>query len=245
MNAHRVRSAHRRLRAERGFTLIELMVATLAGIIVSAATGAIVITSVHFSSNLTDRVDANQQARVAMEKIVQALNSSCVAPGITPILAGSDANDAIFYSLLASDIAVGEPSTVEVSLSGSPQSLVMSTWVNTSPAGSAPAQWTFASTPTNYVLLQYAAPPASTINGSTSVFQYYAYSGGSISTTAIPAAQLPLSVATAATVAKVTISFKAIPSNNSSATGRVANITDSVVMRLSPASAGGANIPCT
>jgi Tfp pilus assembly protein PilW len=55
------------------------MVALLLGIIVSAATLAIVITSVHLTSNYDDRVDATQQGRDAMLKITQALNTSCVA----------------------------------------------------------------------------------------------------------------------------------------------------------------------
>ena len=68
------------LRGERGFTLIELMVSTLAGIVVASATAAILVSSVHFSSNFSDRVDANQQARTAMEKITQGLvvRISCV-----------------------------------------------------------------------------------------------------------------------------------------------------------------------
>src|ERR1039458_10811781 len=74
------------LRSERGFTLIELTVATLIGTIVSAATLAIVIVSVHLSSNYGDRVDATQQGRIAMAKITQALNSSCVSAKLPPVL---------------------------------------------------------------------------------------------------------------------------------------------------------------
>ena len=69
-----------RLRDERGFTLVEVMVALAIGLVVSTATLAIVIVSVHLGSNYTDRVDANQQGRLAMERITQALNSSCVTP---------------------------------------------------------------------------------------------------------------------------------------------------------------------
>ena len=78
-----------RLRDERGFTLVEVMVALVIGLVVSTATLAIVIVSVHLGSNYTDRVDANQQGRLAMERITQALNSSCVTPNQPPVLAGS------------------------------------------------------------------------------------------------------------------------------------------------------------
>ena len=261
-----MRALPRKLRAawrdERGFTLIELLIATLAGIIVATATSAIVVASVHFSSNLGNRVDANQEGRVAMEKITQALNSSCAATGVTPLVGapaptgmvggaagGSDANDAIFYSRL-SDLATIEPNEVEVSLTGTApsQQLIMSTYPNTTTAGS-PPPWTFSTTPTNFVLLPRAA--AATIGGvAQPVFQYYAYSGSAISTTAIPSSQLPLSTAAAATVAEVTISFESLPSNNGanvSAPGAGADISDSVVFRLTPASSApnASNTPCT
>ena len=65
-----------RLRDERGFTLVEVMVALAIGLVVSTATLAIVIVSVHLGSNFTNRVDANQQGRIAMEKVTQALNKA-------------------------------------------------------------------------------------------------------------------------------------------------------------------------
>ena len=77
-------------RDERGFTLIEMLVAMLAGGIVASATLAIVIVSVHLTSNYNDRVDANQQGRMAIEQITQALNSSCVSAATAPVLAAGE-----------------------------------------------------------------------------------------------------------------------------------------------------------
>jgi len=251
------------LRDERGFTLIELLVATLAGIIVTTATGAVVIASVHFSSNFGNRVDANQEGRVAMEKITQALNSSCVATGVTPLVgtpvptgmvggaaSGSDASDAVFYSSLT-DTPTIEPNEVEISLTGTApsQQLVMYTYANTNTAGTAPP-WTFSTTPSpagGFVLLPDAAQ--ATINGAVQpVFQYYGYtSSGSINTTPFA---VPLSATDASNTAEVTVSFEALPSNkgaNLSAKGAGANISDSVVLKLTPASSApnGSNTPCT
>jgi Tfp pilus assembly protein PilV len=103
------------LRSESGFTLVELLVATAIGMVVSTATLAIVITSVHFSSNYADRVDATQQGRIAMQKITQLLNSSCVAASVAPILATSDANNLWFYSALGDNPTI-TPSEEEVSV---------------------------------------------------------------------------------------------------------------------------------
>ncbi len=251
------------LRDERGFTLIELLVATLAGMIVTAATGAIVVASVHFSSNFGNRVDANQEGRVAMEKITQALNSSCVATGVTPLVgtpvptgmvggaaAGSDASDAVFYSSLT-DLPTIEPNEIEISLTGTApsQQLVMYTYTNTNAVGSAPP-WTFSTTASpsgGFVLLPDAAQ--ATIGGTVKpVFQYYGYTTGDTINPAPYA--VPLSAANAATTAEVTVSFEALPSNkgaNLSATGAGANISDSVVLKLTPASSApnGSNTPCT
>jgi Tfp pilus assembly protein PilW len=252
------------LRDERGFTLIELIVATMAGIIVAAATSAVVIASVHFSSNFGNRVDANQEGRVAMEKITQALNSSCVATGVTPLVgspaptgmvggaaSGSDASDAVFYSSL-SDSPTIEPNEVEISLTGTApsQQLVMYTYANTNTVGTAPP-WTFATTATpsgGFVLLPDAAQ--ATINGAVKpVFQYFSYNTATGQMNTTPLA-VPLSTTDASNTAEVTVSFEALPSNkgaNLSAKGAGANISDSVVLRLTPASSNpnGSNTPCT
>ena len=254
------------LRDERGFTLIELIVATMAGIIVAAATSAVVIASVHFSSNYTDRVDANQEGRVAMEKITQALNSSCVATGVTPLVgspaptgmvggaaSGSDASDAVFYSSLSDSPTIGarddQPSLVEIYLSA--QQLVETpTPIRTAPeprlnpgrSRRRRPRRTSCCCPTR---------PTPTIDGATvrpPVFQYYGYtSGGSINPIAFTT---PLSTTDASNTAEVTVSFEALPSNkgaNLSAKGAGANISDSVVLKLTPASSApnGSNTPCT
>jgi Tfp pilus assembly protein PilV len=249
------------LRGERGFTLIELLVSTLAGIVVASATAAILVSSVHFSSTFSDRVDANQQARVAMEKITTALNSSCVAAAVPPVVTGGTINGAqsddthlYFYSSLSSvsspDAPTIQPSLIEVSLSGGQLILSTSLWVSgTAPTLSNPNPWAFSTTPTNSVLLSHAT--AATLNGvpAQPVFQYYGYTaGGAINTTPFTAnSTTPLATIDAANTAKITISFAAIPSDNYNATNRAANITDSVVLRLTPASSGGiaSNTPCT
>ena len=184
--AHPVRDLRRRLREEHGFTLIELLIATLAGVIVTAAMGAIVIVTVHFSSNVNDRVDANQEGRLAMEKITQALNSSCVAAGVTPIQAGSDTNHLIFYSALADTPSIN-PNELEVQLAGG--SLTMATYANTGPTGA--SGWTFSSTANpNFTLLPYATNE--TVSGTAvPVFQYYGYgSNGALTTNLDPGSRL-------------------------------------------------------
>ena len=170
-----------------------------------------------------------------MLKITQALNSSCVAAGLAPILPASDNNDVWFYSAL-SDSPTITPNKVEISLTGG--SLVMNTYAYVS--GAAP-NWVFAGTPTAFTLVANAQAI-----GSTPVFQYYGYSsGGALSST-------PYTITTnlgsnAATTDEVAINFQANPTDNWTALGRAANFSDAVVLRLASASGatGAANLPCT
>jgi Tfp pilus assembly protein PilW len=258
---HRVRALARRLRDERGFTLLELLVATVAGIVVTAAMGAIVVVAVHFTSSTTDRVDANQQGRLAMTKITQALNSSCVSAGVPPIQPNSDANDLIFLSAL-SDAPSIYPNLLTVQLSGG--ALTMLTDANVGSTGSTGATgatgstgatgttavdgWTVTSTPTiSFTLVQHATNAV--VSGTTvPVFQYYTYNSttGTISNNVTPSTGQTLG-ADAANVVEVVISYQALPTDNWNAGGRPANISDSVVLRLTPASASGATgyAPCS
>ena len=222
------------LRSESGFTLIELLVATVLGIIVSTATMAIVIVSVHFSSNYADRVDATQQGTIAIQKITQQLNSSCVASSVAPILSTSDANDVWFYSALSDSPSV-QPNEVEISYTSG--SLVMNTYAYSS--GTSPTSWTFSSTATSSVLLPNAAQ-----YNSTPIFQYYGYgSNGILSST--PYTLSPTLGTNAATTAEVVITFQADPTDKWTTVGRPASFSDAVVLRLSPASSSATNLPCS
>jgi len=254
-----VQRAARRLRGERGFTLIEMLVALIAGTIVSGAMAAIVIVSVHFNSNLTDRVDANQQGRVAMEKIVQALNSACVASDVPPIYASGETTGTstpsdgthIFFVSSLTDAALINPNLYEIALTGG--SLVMYTFPYVS--GSAPSAtnttpWTFSSSPSpagGFTLLQHVAQ-----TGTTPVFQYFGYPTGSTSGSGtISVNENPgpgnATLTSGAAVSEVVISFSALPSDNNTATGRATDLTNTVVLRLTPASSAttAANAPCT
>ena len=188
--------ARERLRDERGFTLIELLTALLLSTIVAMATLAIVIVSVHFTSNFNDRVDANQQGRLAMEKITQALNSSCVATNTPPVVAGSDASHVVFYSSLTDAPAIN-PSQVTVTYASGAQNGTLTMYTAPWASGTSAATWTFG-TQSAFTLLAHVTQ--ATISGATTpVFQYYGYTaGGAISTTPYT---VPLSAPNASTTA--------------------------------------------
>jgi Tfp pilus assembly protein PilW len=231
----------RRLRDERGFTLVELLVAMSMGIVVSTAALGIVIISGQLSSNYQDRIDANQQGRLAMERVTQALGSSCFAASVTPVLAGSSATQIWFYT---SNKDIPEIIPTEDTISIQSNALLLTSYTTTGAGGT----WTLNTTgPTNFTLLQFAG--LATVNGvaNTPLFQYYDYNPIGQPALIPLSGAATLTAAQAATVVMVTVSFRAYPTDDYSTNNRTADFTDSVILRLSPAStaAGASNSPCT
>lgn len=68
---------------ERGFTLIELMVSLMLGMIVLGALFSLVTASSRATKRTSDRVDASQRGRSAMSTVIQELRASTCLPGTT------------------------------------------------------------------------------------------------------------------------------------------------------------------
>ena len=222
------------LRDEDGLTIIELLATIPAMIAVLAATGMMVTTSLHNQDRINKRVDANQRARPVMTQIVQALHSSCVAPRIVPVLAGSTGTSISFLSQPGSAVSP-TPDLHVISLSGT--TLTDTTYPAT---GGAAPNWTFSGTSSGppRQLLTNAAAPGGTM------FRYYQFVNGSLSPTTLTT---PLSPIDAAHTANVDISFTSSPTNGP---GLDANsplmLNDSVDLRLEAAGQypNQDNLPC-
>jgi prepilin-type N-terminal cleavage/methylation domain-containing protein len=95
-----------RLRSDQsGFTLIEMLVACTLGLIVLTAAVQLLAVAQHSAQNSTERADTAQRGRVAMEQIVQGLNSEvCARPNatsaLTPLVYG-DGTRLVFYRNIA------------------------------------------------------------------------------------------------------------------------------------------------
>jgi prepilin-type N-terminal cleavage/methylation domain-containing protein len=230
-------SRRERLSEDRGFTLVEVLVAMVAGTVILMALFMVLDLSVRQSARSIDRVDASQRGRTAMEQLVQQLHSSCVAATVAPVLAGSDASNLKFLSQFGS-AAVLTPNMHVVSLTSG--SLVDTVYPAT--GGSAPT-WTFSATPSATKTFTGNVSQAVLGGVTQPVFQYYSYVGGQLSTTPLPT---PLSATDAADAVEVTIDFAVTPSDNSTEADRTINTTDSVVLRYVPASGSTTvvNLPC-
>jgi type II secretory pathway pseudopilin PulG len=157
---------------ESGFTLVELLVGMLVGIVVMGALYAILQTTLFETSKVFSRVDTTQRSRLALENIESLMHSSCVSESVTPVQGasltqgGSTATRLSFLSRYGGGATV-TPVLHVITLSGS--NLVDTTY-NVATGATAP-NWTFQSTAaaTNTLLTNVAAPT------SAPMFQYFGY----------------------------------------------------------------------
>lgn len=236
------RSFRSRSRDESGFTLMELSVALGVGLVVFLGLFTLIGTTTRSSARVTERVAVDQLARPAMQRVIDVLHSTCVSPGIAPVLPGSgDSSISLIHQ------TGSEPSPVPdrrvIAVSGG--TLTDSTYANT--GGTAP-DWTFAATPTEVYTVLEDVSQASLGNPPVvePIFRYYAYSAGAISATPLPT---PLSAANARITVQVTVAFEASPGANAEAIDANAAVTlvDTALLRFSPSNedTNKAGLPCT
>lgn len=225
---------------EAGFTLVELLVTMIAGIVVLMATFGVLDLSMRQNARETDRVQTTQIGRAAMERLVQELHSSCAWATAPPVQAASNGNTLWFISQFSS-ATVPSPVLHKVTLSGS--TLSDTTYALSVPAGTTdttgwlnnPGNWTFAnfntSTATGYTNLiknVYPLAPA------TSLFQYYQYVNGQIAIDSAHLLTAPLTSTTAPTVGEVTIGMSVRPADQSTEATRAINLYDAAVVAAPP-----------
>lgn len=233
-----------RLSGESGFTLIEMLVAILAGMIVMGAAFSILDISLSQSARIADRVSADQRGRIAMEKILLELHSSCVSIGANPIQPESTGTNIKFFSQTGSEPSFATMTKHEISLKEG--TLKDASYQST--GGTEATKWTFPGAPTTTTTLLTGVSQSA--EGVTPVFEYFKYETagekkGQLSTTPLPT-PLPtfLSASDAKATAKVTISFTTAPESSNKKGDRLVDLSDSVVLRLTPSAEIGGNEPC-
>lgn len=103
---------------DRGFTLIELLVSMLAAVVVTGALFAILEVSLHQTSLISDKVQANQLGRTSMTRIIDELHSACISPGFTPIQEGSSPTELIFKNAYSSEAVILNAKEAEAKIAG-------------------------------------------------------------------------------------------------------------------------------
>jgi Tfp pilus assembly protein PilW len=225
--------------SEQGFTLIEMLVTLMTGIVIILAAFSILDVSLTQSSRISERVEVDQRARLAMEKILLELHSSCVADNINPVQAESKGTEARFISESGSTAAFTSLTEHRIKLENG--KLIDTSYPSTSGEGES---WKFPESESgssgSKVLLTNVSQ-----TGSTPIFQYFRYVNGNLSTTPqLTSSTEKLNSTQAEETAEITVTFTAAPTTNEESGGRSVELTDTAVLRFDPASATGTNEPC-
>jgi hypothetical protein len=220
---------------ESGTTLVELMVALMAGLVIISALTMVILTTMHGSARVIARVEATQRARLALTRLVQELHSSCVTPEIAPIKTGSTGTTLRFVHQTGSAVSP-TPIWSEVSLTGT--SLVQQDY---GVIGTAPSWERGSAIGGARTLLTYVGP----IPPSSWIFSYYRYENGTI---ASARQKTPLEAPEAALTVEVQAALRVEPEHTPvKDTGAAANVTNAATLRLTPPSfnEGSPSKPCS
>ena len=236
------------VKRDDGVTLAELLVATSIGLIVMLGVLTVVQATSRSSARTTARVATDQVARPVLNRILDELHSTCITADLAPVLPNSTSYAMSFY-YATDDAADGSisvtPTPSRRMISVDQSTKTMSETVTPLSGGTTPATWAFNSPSTTKTLLTNVFDAS--IDGANNVppFRYYAYgSDGVVSSTPL---STPLSAAAAASVVKVTVSFKAAPPQTTvnPDTNSYLTLSDSALLRFSPGSTVAAeNTPC-
>jgi len=212
------------LRSQRGFTLIELIVAMTISTMTVLAVFAILDTTVKQSNAVAGRVNATQRARLTMDTITRQLRSQvCYSPTVPALVSATD--DAVKFHM---DLSDGSKSIAQHELVFNPtaRTLTERVW----PGQGAPL--TFPTRTLNRQLVDGVTRAQAADGTVIPVFRYYAYN---LATPPRPALRLttPLSATDLARVAKIEVSFRALPPGNKtgSAAGAV-SLQNEVYVRV-------------
>jgi Tfp pilus assembly protein PilW len=232
---------------EHGFTLVEMLVTLVTGILVTLATLSVLDISISQSSRISERVDADQRGRLAMEKIIQELHSSCTSYEAIPVGEESNAEKLVLVSQPSSAAVLTSVTQHVITYNEAKHTLTDTSYPSTNTASELDTPWKFATTASGTQTLLTGVNKTVVKEGETMktvpIFQYFKYSGSELSST--PLADSPhLEKENAENTAEVTVSFNTAPTSERTTGARTVDLSDSAVLRFDPASATGSNEPC-
>ncbi len=159
-----------RLADEGGFTLVELLVSCVLGMIVLGGAFTVLQVALAQGERVQQRVDTVQRGRITMEQITRQLRSqTCLGPGF-PALTQADSNSVTFYA----DLGAGDFTPVRRRLVYSGGAIVEETypWVS----GTLPDKAVFSPTPSGRRTLITGVTQNVTANNTPiPIFRYFAF----------------------------------------------------------------------
>ncbi len=234
MSLHALARLLARLRSERGFTLVEVLVAMVVGLIVSGALFAILEISLKQNARISDRVVAQQLGNTAMTRIIDPLRSGCIARKATPVLSGSTPSKLMFTTAFSEGTTPEPKEVFREKIEYASHKLTAA--VEQASSGTWPtyAGWGAAKETT---LAENVYMPSGNTNGP---FRYFKYgkASSSSSTSSVSALEaLPttsaLSEPEAKEVAGVEVRFEALAPDKDTRLSRAAQFEDQVTFAFS------------
>ena len=199
----------RRLADERGFTLVELLLATVIGVGVLLTAYTLSDAVLHAQTRISDRSEAIARGRTAMEQITQQLRSEvCLGPGYPAIVYG-DSNEVTFYADLADTTFI--PQKRDLTFANG--TLTERDYNGAASAGNPP--FTFSATPARTRVILDKMKLQQSGGANVPFFSYYSFNNANPVRPANLLA-VPLSASDAAKVVEITINFLAMPSRGGS-----------------------------
>jgi prepilin-type N-terminal cleavage/methylation domain-containing protein len=186
---------------ERGFTLAEVLVASVLGVIVLGAAFTVMEVAFRGTARIEQRVDIAQRGRLAMETITKQLRSQvCLGPG-SPALTQADGTSMTFYADIGDEQF--KPEKRRLIYSSGAISEEVYPWVS----GTLPNAIFSATATRKRTLITGVAP-----NGSTKVFRYFAFTTTDpVRPTQELGATAPLTAQELSRAVEIDISFLAQP----------------------------------
>ncbi|MBS1891330.1 MAG: hypothetical protein JST59_08555 [Actinobacteria bacterium] len=195
---------------ERGTTLVELLVGMAMGMIVLAGLSMVIVSTLHGNARVDARVEATQNARITMTKIIEQLHSACYAPRVIPIKEESSPLKLSFFHAESGKQSLASPPKVESTIALEGKTL----WET---EGGVKRK-----------LLENVGP-----GEGSAVFTYYNFVNGALATTPLTAS--PSLGSKAAETVYLRIALSAEPrSNPTRDASAAATVKDSATLRLTP-----------
>jgi prepilin-type N-terminal cleavage/methylation domain-containing protein len=219
-----------RLRRQDGFTVMEMVVAMTIGLVVLTATFTLLDSTVRLNSGVLAKTDAMQRGRQAMDTLTQQLRSQvCLDYAHSAVIAGATANSVTFYADFTKEGVQPVKRTITFdTVKNQIRSARYQAPPNTTPLldTSYPA-----SPAATQNVLENIRQSVDKDNKAVPFLQYFAYATpGAGELVADQVLTPPLSAAQAARVARIEISYLALPTGSKDLTKGV-NLTDQIMAR--------------
>ena len=198
-------------------------------------------TALHGSARVDARVEATQNARTTVTKVMEELHSACIVPKIAPVLKESTGKKLIFWHAASGETEAVAPNPVKTEITYKEGALWQTNYALT--GGESPTEWTFRNIGEVQKLIGEVKPPAGS-----EVFSYYRYEGGTLGANPLTLTESGLSETNANEIILVKMALAAEPATTPVRDADAGTtVFDSASLRLTPPSFNEVvpALPCT